>query len=136
MIAILVSLAAGAATHSIQIDHRGTPVRADYSARTDIQTRTAGAHTPNRVDGRRCMWTATLSVDRRLPHSPALARTIATDSTVSGSRPGPCTGNSQAIERDIAARAIFGPDHLAAIAARDRPALLAELDAMRDLASN
>lgn len=136
MISTLVLLVAGATTHSVQIDHRGAPVRAEYSARADIQTRTVGAHTPNRVDGRRCMWTATLSVDRRLLHTPALARTIATDRTVSGSQAGPCPTNRQAIERDVAARADIGQDHLASIAAQDRPALLAELDAMRDLASN
>ncbi|HEX7742449.1 MAG TPA: hypothetical protein VF442_08465, partial [Sphingobium sp.] len=64
----LIAIAAAAATHSVQIDHGGAPVKATYSARAEFRTRTVGAHVPNRMDGRRCQWTATIIVDRALNH--------------------------------------------------------------------
>ncbi len=132
----LIALAAAAATHSVPIDHNGTSMQAVYTAHADVQTRTIGAHTPNRGDSRSCRWTATISVDRQLTHSPALARTLTSDRQLSGSRPGACTGDNSAIDREVAARSDMIRDHLIAVAQQDHPALLAELDAVRNLASN
>ena len=79
MISTLVAMAAAAATHSVQIDHGGTPVQATYSARVDISTKTVGAKTPNRMDMQRCQWTATVVGVRALNHPPARARTRSAD---------------------------------------------------------
>ncbi|MGV3770424.1 MAG: hypothetical protein ACO1NM_10375 [Sphingobium phenoxybenzoativorans] len=132
----LIALAAAAATHTVQIEHRGMQMDAIYSARTEIQTRTVGAATPNRADGQRCRWTATLVVDRKLTHGPALARILPSDHKLSGSQPGACTRDRSAIEREVARRDDAVRDHLLAVAARDQAPLLAELDAIRNLASN
>jgi hypothetical protein len=132
----LIALAAAAATHTTQIEHRGTPVEAVYSARTDIQMRTVGAHTPNRMDSRRCQWTATIVVERQLSSRPVLARTLQGDRPLSGSQSGPCTTQTSEIEREVARRDDVIKAQLLAVAERDRTPLLAELDAVHNMASN
>ena len=136
MISTLVAMAAAAATHSVQIDHRGTPVQANYSARVDVSTKTVGAKTPNRMNMQRCQWTATVVVDRALSHSPALARTVSADKRISGSEHGACTPGRNSGERNIAQHGAAIREHLVTVAERDRAPLLAELDAIRNLASN
>ncbi|WCM26550.1 hypothetical protein NDN01_21520 [Sphingomonas sp. QA11] len=132
----LAAMAAAIATHSVHIDHHGTPVEAVYSARTDIRTRTIGAHTPNRMDGRRCTWTATILVERRLANGPALTRPVPGERALSGNLPGPCARGSRAIEREVARHDGAVRAHLLAAAEQDRTALLAELDTVRNMASN
>jgi len=130
---VLAAIAAAAASHSIQIEHRGAPIEAIYSAQTDIRTRTIGAHTPNRMDNRRCRWTATIVVERRLAHGPALARILPGQRQLSGNLPGECAPSR--VEREVARRDNSVREHLVAVAARDRAPLLAELDSIKNLAA-
>ena len=132
----LIAMAAAAASHSVQIDHGGTPVQATYTARTEVTAKTVGARTPNRMDMQRCQWTATIMVDRALNHGPALARTISSDKKFSGSEHGACTPGRKSGERNMAQHQAAIRDHLIAVAEKDRAPLLAELDAVRNLASN
>ncbi|KKW90049.1 MULTISPECIES: hypothetical protein [Sphingobium] len=132
----LIAMAAAAATHTVQIDHGGTPVQASYTARPEFRTKTVGAKTPNRMDMQRCQWTATIVVDRALSHGPALSRTISSDKQFSGSEHGACTPGRQSGERNLAQHEGRIRDHLIAVAEADRAPLLAELDAVRKLASN
>ncbi|MGC4249908.1 MAG: hypothetical protein QM605_00160 [Sphingobium sp.] len=133
---MLIALAAAAATHTVQIDHRGTPVEATYTARTDIKMRTVGAHTPNRTDMRRCHWKATVMVERQLSHSPSLTRAIPADREFSGNEAGACTPGRDVGARQIAQHQEKIHAHLMTVAQQDRAPLLAELDAIRNLASN
>jgi len=132
----LIALAAAAATHSVTLDHHGTSMQALYTARADVEARTVGAKTPNRMDMQRCKWTATVVVDRKLDHGPALARTIATDKAFSGSEAGACTPGRKTAERNLARHQEKIEAHLVAVAQADRAPLLAELDSVRNLASN
>lgn len=136
----LIALAAASATplttYEVQIDHAGAPVQAIYSARAEIRTKTVGAKAPNRMDMQRCQWTATIIVDRALRHTPALARTISNDNRLSGSEHGACPQGGDAAERRLAQYEGQIRDHLVAVAQQDRAPLLAELDAVRNLASN
>ena len=132
----MVAMAATGATNSVHIDHHGTLVEAVYSARTEIRTRTIGAHTPNRMDSRRCTWTATILVERRLAQGPALARTLPGERALSGSLPGPCTRDAKGVDRAVARHNGLIRDHLIAVAEQDRAPLLAELDAVKNLASS
>lgn len=132
----LIALAAAAATHSIPIEHHGTAMQATYTARADVKTRTVGARTPNRMDMQRCNWTATVVIDRRLDHGPALARTIASDTRFSGSEAGACTAGAKLEQRVLARHQDRIHTQMMAVAAQDRAPLLAELDAVRNLASN
>lgn len=132
----IIAMAAAAASHSVQIDHGGTPVHATYTARAEITARTVGAKTPNRMDMQRCQWTATIIVDRALNHGPALARTVSNDKRFSGSDHGACRPGHKSIERTMAQHEPAIRDHLIRVAEQDRAPLLAELDAVRNLASN
>lgn len=135
MIDILIALSA-AATHDVRIDHGGVPVHAVYSARPEIRMRTIGVATPNRMDARRCRWTAAIRVERRLEGGGALTRTLSGDQHLSGSAPGTCAHQAKGIERDVAGRSDFVRRQLLAVAERDRARLLAELDAVRGMASD
>ncbi|WP_176591273.1 hypothetical protein [Sphingobium sp. EM0848] len=132
----LIALATAAATHTVQIDHRGTPVQATYSARAEFRTKTVGAKTPNRMDMQRCQWTATIMVDRALSHGPAHSRTISSDREFSGSEHGACTPGRQSGERNLAQHEGAIREHLISVAEADQTPLLTELDAVRNLASN
>jgi hypothetical protein len=136
LIALAAAAAAPAITHSVQIDHRGSPVQATYTARTEISAKTVGAKAPNRMDMQRCQWAATIIVDRTLSHGPALTRTVSSDRQFSGSEHGACTPGRQSGERNMAQHEGKIREHLMAVAEQDRAPLLAELDAVRNLASN
>jgi hypothetical protein len=136
LMAMAAAAATPQATHSVQIDHGGTPVQATYSARAEFRHKTVGARTPNRMDTQRCQWTATIVVDRALGHGPALGRTVSTDKRFSGSEAGACTPGRQPGVRNLARHDMAIRDHLIAVAEKDRAPLLAELDAVRNLASN
>ncbi|MDO7833798.1 hypothetical protein Q4610_01950 [Sphingobium sp. HBC34] len=133
---MLIALAAAAASHSVSIEHHGQQLGATYTARAEMRRWTVGARTPNRMDAQRCHWTATIMVDRKLDHGPALARTIATDTRFSGSESGACTPGRQSGERTLARHQDRIEAHLVAVAQADRAPLLAELDSVRNLASN
>lgn len=132
----LIAIAAAAATHSVPIEHHGTAMHATYTARADIQMRTVGARTPNRMDMQRCKWTATVVVDRTLDHGPALARSIAGDTRFSGSEAGACSRGAKLEQRVLAQHRDRIQTQLMAVVDQDRAPLLAELDAVRNLASN
>lgn len=137
MIIGLMSLAAAAvAPHTVAIDHHGKQVQAVYSTRADISSRTIGAHTPNRMDSRRCLWQATIHVDRKLENSAALARTVSSDKVLKGSQAGSCDSSGKAIERELARHNDSIREHMLATAAQDRAPLLAEIDSARTFASN
>ena len=133
---VLVALAASVASYDVRVDHDGRPVEAVYTARTAVKTRTIGAHTPNRMDGQRCRWTAQLIVERRVAGATTRVAPPAGDQKFSGSRAGACTPDTAWIDREVASRDGAIRTRLAQVAAGDRATLLADLDAMRALASN
>ena len=132
----LIALAAAAATHSVTLDHHGTSMQALYTARADVEARTVGAKTPNRMDMQRCKWTATVVVDRKLDHGPAFARTLASDTRFSGSEAGACARDDRLEQRVLAQHGDRIQSTLVAMAERDRAPLMAELDSVRAIASN
>lgn len=133
----LIALAAAAvASHSVTVDHHGATLKANYTARTHIETKTVGARTPNRMDMQRCEWTVRVMVDRALDHGPALARTIAGDRRLSGSNAGACASQRGLHDRIVAKYQDDIQSQLLAVAQRDQAPLIAELDSVRALASN
>lgn len=133
----IVVIVAAAMTHSIDIDHRGSSVQAIYSANPEIDMKTVGAATPTRMEGRRCLWSAAIKVDRQISDSNAANRTVSFDRKLSGSRHGPCEKTSRVmIEKELAAHESVIKAHLIEVARQDQASLRAELDAIRNLASN
>lgn len=133
---LLFTIAAAAASHSVHIQHHGAPVEAVYNARIAVRAKTVGAHTPNRMDSRRCNWTAEVVVERHLANAPSLVRTLAHDRDLTGSHAGACNRDTSDIQQQVARRGDGIKARLAAIAEQDRTQLAAELDSIRAMASN
>lgn len=132
---IVLSLAAfalgEAIEHRVTLAHRGAEVAATYRARVAIDTRTRGAHVPNRPSPQICRWTAAVTVERALDGAAGSERPVGSDHSLSGSHPGSCETARPAIEAEVARRTPAVRDHLIAAAEADRATLLAELDALR-----
>ncbi|TCP33361.1 hypothetical protein [Sphingomonas sp. BK235] len=124
--------AAPDAAHQVQLDHRGQRVDVTYRSDIDVTHRQIGAvGAPGRPSALRCAWQASVAVQReaRHPAGHVLARTVSAEQPLTGSRPGWCATQKDAIARDVAARSDTVREHLLAVAARDQDALVAELDA-------
>ena len=100
------------------------------------RTSKRGAKAPSRMDMQRCQWIATIIVGGALSRGPALTRTVSIDKQFSGSEAGACTPGRKPGERNMAQHHAEIREHLIAVAEKDRAPLLAELDAVRSLASN
>lgn len=123
------------AAHRVQMDHRGQQVDVTYRSAVDVTHKQIGAvGAPGRPSALRCAWNASVDVHREARHAAGhvMARTISADTALTGSRPGWCATQRDAIAQDVAARSGKVRDHLLAVAARDQDHLVAELDAAHD----
>ena len=123
--------------HQVQLDHRGQRVDVTYRHEVSVRHEQVGAAgAPGRPATLRCRWNAAIDVHREARHAAGhvVTRRISADAPVSGSRPGWCAGQRDAIARDVAAASGRVREHLMAVAARDQDAVLAELDAVHDRA--
>lgn len=134
----LLTLAAAAAvaqatptqwTHSTPVTHGKGQVTATYIARPVVTMRQIGTSGGARMSTERCVWTADISVERRL-NGDAGGRDMASAKTIKGSRHGGCTTNQNAIDREIAARTPEINAHLVAVAERDQRELRTEIETL------
>lgn len=123
--------------HRMQIDHRGQKVDVTYRSAVDVSHKQVGAvGAPGRPSALRCAWTASVDVHREARHAAGhvVARTISAETPLTGSRPGWCDTQRDAIAQEVATKSGKVREHLMAVAARDQNALVAELDAAHDRA--
>ena len=137
----LLLVAAAAQNHVVTVTHAGTPLALTYEASTAISHRQIGSVAPpGKPSTLRCLWTATVAVHRRAARAgapvTALSRQVSASDHFSGSHHGACSQARAAINREVASRAADHRDHLIAVADRDRPAVLAELESVRTLTSS
>ncbi len=130
---MIVAATTGApvATHNVVVPHPSGPVDTEYRGRLSVEHRQVGAAGPGgRASTLRCLWTAHLAVDRTASHSSGImaSRSFVHEGVARGQRPGWCSTNRVAIERDVAARTQTLDRHVAEAARADRPALHAEID--------
>lgn len=121
------------ARHRVAIDHAGKSLTAVYEPQTTIRTKQVGTLAPNRPNSARCLWTAEVSVARHLEQSdgsmaPGAHRVLAPAKQLEGSFAGRCSHGERQVERALAARDDEVSQHVLAVAAQDRAALLAELE--------
>ncbi|MHA6719126.1 hypothetical protein ACX40Y_06695 [Sphingomonas sp. RS6] len=140
MTLLSLALIAGAATvaepasgiaHVERLDHASGTVDARYRLDLDISHRQIGAVAPGgRAGTLRCVWQADLIVDRTAARADGsvLRRNVRHDAMMSGSRPGWCTAQREAIRREVAARSNAMQEQMIELARRDIDALRAELD--------
>ena len=132
-LAVLAATGAAAplAAHSLSVPHASGEAAAEYRGEIAVAHRQIGAAAPaGRPSSLRCVWTASMAVDRTAttPAGALATRRFVQDDVARGSRTGWCAANRAAIARDVAAQVGDGSRHLARAAAADRGMLLTELD--------
>lgn len=135
-IAIGAFLAAPAAAleHEVLIEHAAGAIAADYQGTVMIETRQIGTvGVAGRPSSLRCLWTASLHVERTAQVGEALQsrRSLTQDDVASGSRPGWCQRHVAAIDKLVAGRKETFQAAMMALVNQDRSALLAEADGQR-----
>lgn len=116
-------------THSTPVAHGNGQATATYIARPVVTTRQVGVSGGTRMSTERCLWTASINVERRL-NDGASGRDMALAKTIKGSRHGSCMTNRRAIDQDIAARTSEINAHLVAVAERDQRQLRTEIETL------
>lgn len=117
--------------HQVEVPHDERPVTAVYQPKTFVSYRQIGNMAPNRPNSARCLWKAEIAVERHL-QAPAgqgshVVRTLVPTKLFEGSTNGRCAQGKEQANRAIARRADEVRDHVLAVAAEDRSALMAEL---------
>ncbi len=128
---IVAAIAVPAAAHTVTIPHSSGNVRAEYAGEVVVQHRQIGTPAPGgRASTLRCMWTASLAVDRKATNDAGrvASRSFTRENVASGSRPGLCSSNRAAIDREVIAQLGDASDHVALAAQDDHSVLHQELE--------
>lgn len=127
---VVAAGAVPAAAHTVSIPHASGEVRAQYVGEVVVEHRQIGTPAPGgRSSTQRCLWTASLVVDRTATNNAGtLSRNFTRENIASGSRTGSCTASRAAIDREVIARLGDTSDHVALAAQEDRSVLHAELE--------
>lgn len=129
---ILIAAALAAATtalpaHTSTVEHRGQNLAVEYRPVVETKLRQAGMAPPGRPATQICNWKASVSVERKLQGA-AHSQRVGDVREISGSQAGDCNLQGDRIAQQVAARGDAVQAHVAAVAAADRPVLLADLD--------
>ncbi len=121
--------------HEVEVPHGERQVTAVYQPKTFVSYRQIGNMPPNRPSTARCLWKAEIAVERHL-QAPAgagshVVRTLVPTKLIEGSTNGRCAQGKEQANRAIARRADEVREHVLAVAAEDRNALMAELSIAR-----
>ncbi len=117
--------------HEVTIEHAAGPIAADYKGSVTVETTQVGtAGVAGRPSTLACRWTATLNVERVATVGESLQsrRTLTSDSVASGSRPGWCNTNAEAIDRLVDSRRATFRETMLAMIEQDRGVILAEAE--------
>ncbi|WP_017672202.1 hypothetical protein [Blastomonas sp. AAP53] len=117
--------------HQVEVPHGERQVTAVYQPKTMVSYRQIGNMAPNRPNSARCIWKAEIAVERHL-QAPAgqgshVVRTLVPTKMIEGSTNGRCAQGKDQANKAIARRADEVREHVMAVAAEDRNALMAEL---------
>ena len=130
MIVLMTAALTQPGPHRVTMEHGGKPLEVVYQGEVTTESKRVGSSSPTRMGNIRCDWKATVRVRRQLPaHVTADDHPVAGTRIIKGSRPGDCITNRVAIQRDVASRSDEVQAHVAELAARDQPALMAALSA-------
>lgn len=118
-------------SHQVEVTHGDREVTAVYQPKTLVSYRQIGNMTPNRPSTAHCMWKAEISVERHLK-APAgngghVVRSLAPMKVIEGQTLGRCAMGKEQVDSAIARRSDEIREHVLAVAAEDRNALMAEL---------
>lgn len=121
--------------HQVVVPHSTGDVTAVYQPKTLVSYRQIGNMTPNRPSTARCLWKAEISVERHL-QPPAgqgshVVRTLVPTRLIEGQTLGRCAQGRDQVAAAIARRSDDVRNHVLAVAAEDKSALMAELSIVR-----
>jgi hypothetical protein len=131
----IVASPALALEHEVVIDHAAGPIAADYKGSVSVETTQVGAAgVAGRPSTLACRWTASLTVERvaRVGEGLQSRRSLSREDVASGSRPGWCETNAEAIEKLVDTRSDTFRTAMLALVERDRSAILAEAESVND----
>jgi hypothetical protein len=120
--------------HEVVIEHAAGTIAADYAGTVTVETRQVGsAGVAGRPNSLRCVWTASLSVERiaKVGENLSSRRSMTGDDVASGSRPGWCLAQANAIDRLVDSRRETFRTAMLELVEQDRSAILAEADSLR-----
>lgn len=120
--------------HEVVIDHAGGPIAADYTGAVTIKTRQVGAAgVAGRPSTLRCVWTASLDVERIAKVGEVLQsrRSLSQDKVTGGSKPGWCETSEKTIDRLVESRRETFRAAMLTLVEQDRSTLLAEAESAR-----
>jgi hypothetical protein len=130
---VCIASPALALEHEVVIDHPAGAIAADYEGAVQIETRQTGtAGVAGRPSTLRCVWSASLSVERtaRLGDVMQSRRSLSRADVARGSAPGWCKRNADAIDALVEARRETFRTAMLELVAQDRTALLAEAESV------
>lgn len=135
VVGLLLGMSPVADEHRVTVSHGGETMDVVYRSRMDVAHKQIGSvSAPGRQSTLRCAWSAALEVERVAEArggGVVMRRTIASDTPIRGSVPGWCVQGKRAIDAQVARHTVGARDALMDVAERDRPALVAEIDAHR-----
>lgn len=140
LIAATALSAAQPATHETVVEHQGTAYTVSYRPQIATTMRTIGMSVGSRPSSERCLWSATVSLDREIRRGAdgerLLKRVPGEGHRIEGQAPGKCDQGRTLIDRTITAQVADARDKLVAMAEADRASVLADIGAAHDLALN
>ena len=144
MIALIIAAATAAAPHPVvhqdQVDHQGARYSISYRPHVETDMRTIGQSVGSRPSTERCLWRATIQLEREIKRSDGGERLVkrvhGEGHEVEGHAQGKCAQNRGQIKDMIAAKVAGAQERVVAMAQADRPAALADIDAAHALALN
>ena len=129
------SVAASGLEHRVAVPHQSGAIDALYRGEVIVRHRQVGAvSAPGRPSTLRCVWTASLAVERQGRHAAGSATRVLRRAVANGSRVGWCDTSRTAIDQEVAARGAEWRRHMLALAEADRADLLAEVDRLHGAA--
>jgi len=131
VLAASVAAPAFALEHDVVIDHAAGPIAAGYRGTVTIDTKQIGSvGAAGRPSSLRCQWSASLNVERVAKVGSALSsrRTLSSADVTSGSMPGWCPTNPEAIDKLVDARDARLRAAMLALVEQDHAALVAEAE--------
>jgi hypothetical protein len=143
MLTLIIATALSASqpvVHEATVDHQGTDYQVSYRPHLATSMRSIGMAVGSRPSTERCLWVATIQLDREIRRgadSERLAKRLPGEiHRLEGQVPGRCAQGRKLVEDQIAARVDGARDRIVAVAQADRANVLADISAAHALALN
>lgn len=140
MLAVLSALVStSAVAHGTTLEHRGAAYQVDYRPHIAMESRTIGHSVGTRMSTERCLWTATVRVERqirRAGEAASLDTVLPAARIIKGQQPGSCRQAGDRPAQLVVAQDDKLRAHVVSVAEQDRAAVISDIDAAHVLTSD